>query len=185
MAKFKFIEKLKNVDFKSLPKIILNGLKEATKDFKEITDAGLDGAFIVGGSIVEAVDDILALFGWMSTKAVVYFARQGHDFHIKVEKNRKEIIKNAMILGSGALLLVVVFSWATAYEYSYHGRPLGVVEEQRDVIEILELASEELSKAFYAISEKLYKAAQEAQGAQGGVNPDGSVNVDFEDTDNK
>ena len=148
MAKFKFIEKLKNVDFKSLPKIILNGLKEATKDFKEITDAGLDGAFIVGGSIVEAVDDILALFGWMSKKAVVYFARQGHDFHIKVEKNRKEIIKNAMILGSGALLLVVVFSWATAYEYSYHGRPLGVVEEQRDVIEILELASEELSKEY-------------------------------------
>ena len=47
---------------------------------------------------------------------------------------------------------------------------------------------EELSKAFYAISEKLYKAAQEAQGAQGangGVNPDGTVNGDFEDADNK
>ena len=91
----------------------------------------------------------------MSTKAVVYFARQGHDFHIKVERNRKEIIKNAMILGSGALLLVVVFSWATAYEYSYHGRPLGVVEEQRDVIEILELASEELSlPLWYGMNEQ-------------------------------
>ena len=47
---------------------------------------------------------------------------------------------------------------------------------------------DELSKAFYAISEKLYKAAQEAQAAQGtdgGVNPDGSVNGDFEDADNK
>ena len=44
---------------------------------------------------------------------------------------------------------------------------------------------EELSKAFYAISEKLYKAAQEAQGAQGGVNPDGSVNGDFTDADNQ
>ena len=45
---------------------------------------------------------------------------------------------------------------------------------------------EELSKAFYAISEKLYKAAQEAQGAQGaegGVNPDGSVNGDFTDAE--
>ena len=47
--------------------------------------------------------------------------------------------------------------------------------------EDLKKGMEELSKAFYAISEKLYKAAQEAQGANGGVNPDGSVNGDFED----
>ena len=51
--------------------------------------------------------------------------------------------------------------------------------------EDLKKGMEELSKAFYAISEKLYKAAQEAQGAQGGVNPDGTVNGDFEDADNK
>ena len=56
--------------------------------------------------------------------------------------------------------------------------------------EDLKKGMEELSKAFYAISEKLYKAAQEAQGtagadANGGVNPDGTVNGDFEDADNK
>ena len=51
--------------------------------------------------------------------------------------------------------------------------------------EDLKKGMEELSKAFYAISEKLYKAAQEAQGAQGGVNPDGSVNGDFTDADNQ
>ena len=56
--------------------------------------------------------------------------------------------------------------------------------------EELKKGMEELSKAFYAISEKLYKAAQEAQGAagadaNGGVNPDGTVNGDFEDADNK
>ena len=50
--------------------------------------------------------------------------------------------------------------------------------------EDLKKGMEELSKAFYAISEKLYKAAQEAQGAQGGVNPDGTVNGDFEDAGN-
>ncbi len=52
--------------------------------------------------------------------------------------------------------------------------------------EDLKKGMEELSKAFYAISEKLYKAAQEAQGAQGadgGVNPDGSVNGDFTDAE--
>ena len=49
-------------------------------------------------------------------------------------------------------------------------------------------ATEELSKAFYAISEKLYQQAQSSQGADGaaggGVNSDGTVNADFEDADN-
>ena len=55
----------------------------------------------------------------------------------------------------------------------------------------IKAASEELSKAFYAISEKLYAqnnpgGANGAQGApNGGVNPDGTVNGDFEDADNK
>ncbi len=56
--------------------------------------------------------------------------------------------------------------------------------------EEIKKASEELSQAFYAISEKLYQQAQAQQGgaqggAQGGVNPDGTVNGDFEDADNK
>ncbi len=55
--------------------------------------------------------------------------------------------------------------------------------------EQIKTASEELSKAFYAISEKLYQQAQAAGGAEGapngGVNPDGTVNADFEDADNK
>ena len=44
--------------------------------------------------------------------------------------------------------MVIIFSWATDYEYSYHGRPLGIVKEQRDVIEILDLASDGLSKEY-------------------------------------
>ncbi len=55
----------------------------------------------------------------------------------------------------------------------------------------IKAATEELSKAFYAISEKLYAqnnpgGANGAQGTpNGGVNPDGTVNGDFEDADNK
>lgn len=58
-------------------------------------------------------------------------------------------------------------------------------------IDEIKAATEELSKAFYAISEKLYAqnnpgGANGAQGApNGGVNPDGTVNGDFEDADNK
>ncbi len=62
--------------------------------------------------------------------------------------------------------------------------------ENNASVEDLKKGMEELSKAFYAISEKLYQQAQAAQGAQGadangGVNPDGTVNGDFEDADNK
>ncbi len=59
---------------------------------------------------------------------------------------------------------------------------------QNGSTEEVKTATEELSKAFYAISEKLYQQAQAAQGADGangGVNPDGTVNGDFEDADNK
>ena len=40
-------------------------------------------------------------------------------------------------------------------------------------IEAIKAKQEELTKAFYAISEKIYQAAAAAQGAQGGVTPDG------------
>lgn len=54
--------------------------------------------------------------------------------------------------------------------------------------EEIKTATEELSKAFYSISEKLYQQAQQAQDAAGGnagTNSDGTVNADFEDADNK
>ncbi|MCR5353775.1 MAG: molecular chaperone DnaK, partial [Clostridiales bacterium] len=52
--------------------------------------------------------------------------------------------------------------------------------------EQIKTATEELQKAFYAISEKLYKEAQQQsgsanQGGQTGTNPDGTVNGDFTD----
>ena len=57
--------------------------------------------------------------------------------------------------------------------------------------EEIKKGTEELEKAFYAISEKLYQQAQQngAQGApgaenMGGTNPDGTVNGDFTDNSN-
>ena len=52
--------------------------------------------------------------------------------------------------------------------------------------EQIKTATEELQKAFYAISEKLYKEAQQQAGnanpnGQTGTNPDGTVNGDFTD----
>ena len=47
-------------------------------------------------------------------------------------------------------------------------------------IEAIKAKQEELTKSFYAVSEKLYQAAAAAQGAQGGVGPDGAAAPDSE-----
>ena len=57
-----------------------------------------------------------------------------------------------------------------------------------DNIDAIKADTEALEKSFYAISEKLYRAAQEAQGAQGGPEQgaDGTYyNTDFEDKTDK
>ena len=57
--------------------------------------------------------------------------------------------------------------------------------------EEIKKGTEELEKAFYAISEKLYQQQAQNDGAQGGAenmggtNPDGTVNGDFTDNDKK
>ena len=121
---------------------------ESLIEAEEIAEAGIQGAFKVCGSLVDIVDQSIAIAEWAITKAFVYIGRKVHDVHVLINKHRKMILKNLLILGAGALVFVMIFSWSTDYEYSYHGRALGIVEEQRDVIEILELASEELSKEY-------------------------------------
>ena len=47
-------------------------------------------------------------------------------------------------------------------------------------IEAIKAKQEELTKTFYSVSEKLYQAAAAAQGAEGGVGPDGAAAPDSE-----
>ena len=47
-------------------------------------------------------------------------------------------------------------------------------------IEAIKAKQEELTKTFYAVSEKIYQAAAAAQGAEGGVAPDGTAAPDSE-----
>ncbi|MBQ7983550.1 MAG: Hsp70 family protein, partial [Clostridia bacterium] len=47
--------------------------------------------------------------------------------------------------------------------------------------EDIKAGTEELQKKFYAISEKLYQQAQQAQGEAGTQNEDGTYNADFTD----
>ena len=72
-----------------------------------------------------------------------------------IHKNRKKLAgKKKSILGhfAGAILVAVavvaLFNHATGFEYSYNGKALGYVKNQEDVIKILDLVSDELSKEY-------------------------------------
>ena len=157
MAKFKFIKKMKEKDIskQDVSKGIWNiaagfieFLDDGFGEIEEISKAGCQAGIFVGAKIIDILDAIGAISDWFFAKTAVTVGRRWHDVQVNINKHKKFILKNIAILGLGSLFLVGVFSWATDYEYSYRGRALGIVEEQRDVIEILELTSEELSKEY-------------------------------------
>ncbi len=63
-------------------------------------------------------------------------------------KYRKELLKHGLIFFAVLVGMVAVFASTIDYEYSYNGRALGIVEEQKDVLGILSLVSEELSHEY-------------------------------------
>ena len=72
-----------------------------------------------------------------------------------IHRTRKNLAgKKKSVLGhfAGAILVAVavvaLFNHATGFEYSYNGKALGYVKNQEDVIKILDLVSDELSKEY-------------------------------------
>ena len=76
------------------------------------------------------------------------FARNAHDTRIRILENGKSILKHSAIGLVVLVGMVAIYASSTDYEYSYNGRALGIVSEQRDVLEILDLISEELSHEY-------------------------------------
>ena len=71
--------------------------------------------------------------------------RKYHDILLELAKHRRAIVKHFIIVLLVGVGVIAVFASAVDYEYAYNGRALGIVREQRDVLEILEMVSEELS----------------------------------------
>ncbi|MGF6376375.1 murein DD-endopeptidase MepM/ murein hydrolase activator NlpD [Clostridiales Family XIII bacterium PM5-7] len=72
-----------------------------------------------------------------------------------IHKNRKRIVAHKKsILGHFAIAILVAvgliacMNYATGFEYSYNGKVLGYVKNQEDVIRVLDLVSDELSKEY-------------------------------------
>ena len=121
---------------------------EILDEVGEIGQDGMRGLVTLGASIVDFYDRTAAVAEWFILKTLVILGRRLHTISIKVIENKKDIIINSLILGAGLIIIASAFAFTTGYEYSYNGRALGIVKEQKDVLEILDLASEELSQEY-------------------------------------
>ncbi len=79
-------------------------------------------------------------------EAVMIGSMKAHRLRHWMDVHKRGLL---MVFASGVaacILIVAGINWATAYEYSYNGKTLGVVKSQEDVLEILDIVSKQLSK---------------------------------------
>lgn len=120
-------------------------LGEIAEELREIGEAGMAGAVEVGAALVVWYDKSAEIVEWFIIKTAVLVMRKYHDILLELAKHRRAIVKHFIIVLLVGVGVIAVFASAVDYEYAYNGRALGIVREQRDVLEILEMVSEELS----------------------------------------
>ena len=127
---------------------VIDGGDEILDEMGEMGEDGSRFIFEVCADLVIAADKILDIVDWILMKTVVLVFRQIHDVRMKLQENRRELTQLGLIGLLSATLIIGLYSWVSDYEYSYNGRKLGIVRDQQDVLEILELVSEELTQEY-------------------------------------
>ena len=127
---------------------IIVAADEILDEAEEILHDGKDGIWNVTAAAVVGYDKLADLVSWAAWRTFVSFARNAHDTRIRILEHRKSILKHSAIGLVVLVGMVAIYASSTDYEYSYNGRALGIVSEQRDVLEILDLISEELSHEY-------------------------------------
>lgn len=124
----------------------------AWDEFAEIWDEGMSalwaliitcGAAVINGADkgLDALDKVFLFIGYHVAKAT-------HDFLGLVHTHRKMIVSYGASLLLIVLCLLALLNYATGYEYSYKGKVLGVVKDQDNVLKIVDLVSENLTKEY-------------------------------------
>jgi len=116
--------------------------------FKKLSKMAYNKLTDIAAGIVVWYDHIAAVVSWFLTKTIINLFRSIHFFRMELKKYRRQILRSAVYFIAGGVLIVILIAYVTDYEYAYNGRTLGVVKEQTDVLEILDLVSEELSMEY-------------------------------------
>ena len=127
---------------------VVDAADEIADEIGKISAAGWSLLITVCASFIKAVDLAEDIIEWFVLKVMVKAGRRMHNGRLKMLEYKKEIIRDGIVIVLASIGIVGVFAWATDYEYSYNGKPLGIVKEQSDVLEILDIVSDELSMEY-------------------------------------
>ena len=119
-------------------------LDQAGPFFRKQGDKLIDAC----ANMMTAYDKSADVLMWFLAKSFVTIARRMHDTRMSILKHRKEIVKNAALVLVVGVCGVALYASSIDYEYAYNGRTLGIVKQQQDVLEILDMVSEELSQEY-------------------------------------
>ena len=112
--------------------------------FRRINEIVMDRVAVV----VTGIDKVLDLTAWGLERTAVLALRKIHGFREGLNEHAGIIKKIALFGVVAAVAIISIFMGAIDYAYSYHGRTLGIVKEQSDVLQVLDLVSDGLSKEY-------------------------------------
>ena len=127
---------------------VINVVDEILDEAGEIAMDGGELIIDVAAGAVKLFDKTADIIDWIAGKTFILAARKVHDGRMKLHSYRRELIKLFMVALIGGTAIIALISLVTDYEYAYNGRTLGLVRDQQDVLEILDLVSEELTQEY-------------------------------------
>ena len=127
---------------------IIELLDGVLDDCAELLKCGVLGIMDICGETIAIYDRLADLFSWAISVSVITFLRRVHDMRMGLLKYRRQITSGALYFIITGAVSVWMIAGAIDYAYSYNGRVLGIVKEQRDVLEILDLISGELTQEY-------------------------------------
>lgn len=115
--------------------------------FRRINEIAMDHA----GDLVTGLDKALDFGAWSIERTSVLTLRKVHDFRVGLSEHSSLIKKIVLYAIGSAVVIIGVTVSAIDYSYSYNGRTLGIVRKQSDVLEVLDLVSDGLSKEYGSV----------------------------------
>lgn len=128
--------------------IIIDVADDILDESAEILKLGGERLLDLAAYLVMGVDWILDMIAWAVTYFGIHFLRRAHDFRVSLVKHKRAIQNGALYFIVCGLAISFMFSHYINYAYAYNGRNLGIVREQKDVLEVLDLVSEELTQEY-------------------------------------
>ncbi len=101
-------------------------------------------------NLVSSLDSFYDTRWRLARKRLRTFHKRMENLEFLNGTRRKQIVGSTLAMFVAGMIIMGAFNVVTAYEYSFNGKVLGVVEEQQDVTEIMEVVNSQLTDEYDA-----------------------------------